>query len=548
MIPKPARSRNAVKKTTTVTRRARGSGARAEVKARVLRYQMTIARSDPRWTLAVAILGSTMPFLDGTVVSVALPVMQRQLGVTVDLAQWVVEAYSLFLASLVLVGGALGDHLGRRRVFSAGTLLFAAASMACGLAPSAVPLIVARAVQGVGAALLVPGSLALISAAYCQKERGAAIGTWSASSAIMSAIGPWAGGWIVGHGSWRWIFFFNVPVATVAIVLAWWHVDETRDDAADPRMDWIGATLATVGLGVVVYALLEARPRLLIAGIAALVAFVVVEGKQPAPMMPLSLFRQRTFAGTNLLTLFLYAGLSGGLFFVPFDLIQVQGYGPAAAGASFMPLVLLVSVMSRWAGGLTARWGPRPLLIVGPLVAAVGFGLLAVPAIGGSYWATFFPGMVVLGVGMGLTVAPLTTAVMASVAAQHAGVASGINNAVARAAGLLAVAALGLVVVERFNRVLDGHLTRLALPASLARTVDAQRGRLAGADFADLGDTALRHALRQAFAESYVAGVRVSLLICAGLGVLGALSAAWLVESTMAGVRPERRPDPRPGR
>jgi EmrB/QacA subfamily drug resistance transporter len=482
-----------------------------------------------------------MPFLDGTVVNVALPVMQRQLGITVDLAQWVVEAYSLWLASLVLVGGALGDRLGRRRVFSAGTVIFAAASVACGLAPSAAPLIAARAVQGVGAALLVPGSLALITAAYGQKERGAAIGTWSASSAVMSAIGPWAGGWIVAHGSWRWIFFFNLPVAIIAIALAWRHVDETRDDAADPRMDWIGAALATVGLGVVVTALLEGRPRLLIVGIAALVAFVVVEAKQPAPMVPLSLFRQRTFAGTNLLTFFLYAGLSGGLFFVPFDLIQVQAYGPAAAGASFMPLVLLVSVMSRWAGGLTARWGPRPLLIGGPLVAAVGFALLAVPAIGGSYWTTFFPGMVVLGVGMGLTVAPLTTAVMGSVEAQHAGVASGVNNAVARTAGLLAVAALGLVVIERFNRVLDAELATLALPATLARTVDAQRGRLAGADLADLKDPALYHAVRQAFAEAYVAGVRASMLICAGLGVLGALSALWLVESTLPGIRRDRR-------
>jgi EmrB/QacA subfamily drug resistance transporter len=487
---------------------------------------------DPRWTLAVAILGSTLAFLDSTVVTVALPVMQGQLGIAVDLAQWVVEAYSLLLASLVLVGGALGDHLGRRRVFSAGVMLFAAASLACGLAPSTAPLIAARAVQGVGAALLVPGSLSLISAAYAEKERGAAIGTWSAFSAVTSAIGPVAGGWVVAHGSWRWLFLFNLPIAALVVALAGRHVIETRDETADPRMDWLGAALATSGLGLMVYALLETRPLLLIVGVAALIAFVVAEAKHPAPMMPLSLFRQRTFAGTNLLTFCLYAALGGGLFFVPFDLIQVQGYSPAAAGASLVPFVLLVSAMSRWAGGLAARRGVRPLLILGPLIAAGGFAALAVPTKGGPYWSTFFPGVLVLGLGMGVTVAPLTTAVMGSVAAQHAGIASGVNNAVARAAGLLAIAALGLVVVERFERVLDSELATMSLSASAARIVEAQRGKLAGADLTGIGDPMLRNALRRAFSDAYVAGFRLSMLVCAGLGLLGALSALWLVDST----------------
>jgi EmrB/QacA subfamily drug resistance transporter len=487
----------------------------------------------PRGSLVVAILGSSMAFLDGTVVNVALPVMQRQLGITVDLAQWVIEGYSLFLSSLVLVGGALGDRLGRRRVFCAGVMLFAVASVACGLAPSAVPLVVARAVQGVGAALLVPGSLSLISAAYGEAERGAAIGTWSAFSAITAAIGPLAGGWVVSHASWRWLFFFNVPTAVVVLALARRYVVETRDKTADPRMDWLGAMFATAGLGAIVYALLEDKPLLLVVGVVALMAFIVVEAKQPAPMMPLSLFRQRTFAGTNLLTFFLYAGLGGGLFFVPFNLIQVQGYSPAAAGASILPFVLLVSAMSRWSGGLTARWGARPLLVVGPLIAACGFGLLAVPTMGGSYWSTFFPAIAVLGLGMGATVAPLTTAVMGSVDARHSGVASGVNNAVARAAGLLAIAALGLVVVASFNRVLDGELARVPLSDGAARVVAAQRGRLAGADFADVGDVALRATLRRAFAEAYVAGFRASMLVSAGLGVLGALCAFWLVEPKM---------------
>ncbi len=472
-----------------------------------------------------------MAFLDGTVVNVALPVMQRQLGMTVDLAQWVVEAYSLFLASLVLVGGALGDHLGRKRVFSTGVLVFAAASVACGLAPGAVTLIIFRAIQGVGAALLVPGSLALISAAHDESERGAAIGTWSAFGAITAAIGPLAGGWVVAHSSWRSLFFFNVPIAAIVIGLARRRVVETRDETADPRIDGLGAALATTGLGFMVYGLLEDRPLLLGAGLAILGAFVVVEAKRPAPMMPLALFRRRTFAGTNLLTFFLYAGLGGGLFFLPFNLIQVQGYSPAAAGASLLPFVLLLSVMSRRMGALTVQWGARPLLIAGPLVAAGGFALLAVPTVGGSYWTTFLPGIVVLGLGMGVTVAPLTTAVMGSVEAQHAGVASGVNNAVARAAGLLAIAALGLVVVARFNRVLDGELAAMSLPEAAARMVEARRDKLVGADFGDVGDAPLRAVLGRAFATAYVEGFRASMLVCAGLGVLGAACALWLVES-----------------
>jgi EmrB/QacA subfamily drug resistance transporter len=495
---------------------------------------------DPRWALVVAVLGSAMAFLDGTVVNVALPVMQRDLGITVDLVQWIVEAYALLLASLVLVGGALGDRLGRRRVFSAGAALFALASMGCGAAPHALPLIFARGLQGVGAALLVPGSLALITAAYGEQERGAAIGTWSAASAITAAIGPVAGGWVVAHGSWRWLFFFNVPVAVVVIVLASKRVPETRDETAAHRMDWIGAGLATLGLGLIVYALVGAdsaggigSPRVLVLlafGVLTLVAFVLAEARVRAPMVPLALFRSRTFAGTNLLTLFLYAALGGVFFFVPFDLIQVQHYTPTAAGASLLPFILLISVMSRWAGGLSTRLGARRVLVVGPLVAAAGFALLAVPGTGGSYWRTFFPGVVILGVGMGLTVAPLTTSVMASVEPHHAGVASGINNAVSRAAGLLAVAGLGVVLLVRFNHSLDAGLAPLSLPREVLDIVAAQRSKLAAAELPASIDPPVRDALRRLFDGAYVSGFRALMLTGAGLAVLAALAALWLIE------------------
>jgi EmrB/QacA subfamily drug resistance transporter len=497
--------------------------------------------NDPRWTLAVAILGSSIAFLDGTVVAVALPVMQRELTMTVGQAQWVVEAYSLMLASLVLVGGALGDRLGRSRVYLAGVTLFALASVVCGLAPDALVLVSARAVQGVGAALLVPGSLSLISAAYDDETRGAAIGTWSAFSAITGAVGPVVGGWVVTHASWRWLFFFNVPLAATVVVLARRHVVETRDDQAPSTMDWLGAALATLGLGLVVYALVDSSGAagarrmvpLLILGLLILLAFVAVEWRGRAPMVHLSLFRSRTFSGTNLLTLLLYAALGGAFFFLPFDFIQVQGYSPAAAGGALVPLVLLVAGMSRGVGALVPRLGARPLLVVGPLVAAAGFALMArptTPTPGASYWSTFFPAIVVLGTGMGLTVAPLTTAVMGAVESRHAGVASGINNAVARAAGLLAIAALGVLLTHRFDAVLDARLQGMALPSQVSGVVDVERAKLAGADLSSVLDPGLRQELRGAFVDAYVAAFREVSLVCAGLAAVGALLAGLLVQ------------------
>lgn len=462
-----------------------------------------------------------MAFLDGTVVNVALPVIQRDLHITTSDAQWIVEAYALFLASLVLVGGALGDRLGRKRVFLAGVVLFAIASALCGAAPTALTLILARAVQGASAALLVPGSLALISAAYPDKaERARAIGTWSAFSSITGAVGPVAGGWIVSHASWRWVFFFNVPVALLVVVLAH-SVVETRDESAAPKMDWLGAFLVTLGLGLIVYGLIDGMTILVGAGLVTLVGFVLVERTCPAPMVPLSLFRSRTFSGTNLLTLLLYGALGAAFFFIPFDLIQVQRYSPTAAGASLLPLVLLVSTMSPLAGALSARVGPRLPLVVGPLLTASGFALLALPGIGGSYWTTFFPGIVVLGLGMGFTVAPLTSAVMGSVDDHHAGVASGVNNAVSRAAGLLAIAALGVVLRSRFDSALDADLTQRNLPADLLAKVAAERGKLAAAEVEGLHD---------AFARAFVAGFRTTMITCAVLAALSALAALTILE------------------
>jgi EmrB/QacA subfamily drug resistance transporter len=429
------------------------------------------------WVLIAAILGSAMPFIDGTAVNVSLPVLQRELHATAGQAQWVIEGYALFLSALILTGGALGDLYGRRLIFGAGVIFFALASIACARAGSIDALIAARCIQGVGGALLTPGSLALISAAYTDDAaRGKAIGLWSGFSALTSAAGPVIGGWLTQEFSWRYVFVINIPLA-IAVLAILPLVPESRDDTSDRRIDVLGAGLATLGLGLLIYGLIAmdagrvAAPAVVsaIAGLAVLAGFVLYERRAKDPMVRCDLFASRSFSTANVYTLFLYTAIGGSLYFVPFVLINVHHYTPTEAGAALLPFVFMMVAASRWSGGLVARIGARTPLILGAMLAAVGFLAFALPGDDGSYWTTFFPAATILGCGGALFVAPLTTIVMNSVPVQHSGVASGINNAVARTAGLIGVAALG-VVVSTASTYVAGFRGAMIVSALLALT------------------------------------------------------------------------------
>ena len=501
------------------------------------------------WILAATILGSSMAFIDSTVVNVALPAMQASFHATVVDVQWVVESYGLFLGALILVGGSLGDMVGRRLIFVVGVGIFSAASAGCGMASNIDQLLIARSIQGAGAALLVPGSLAIISASFDDKSRGQAIGTWSGFTAITTAVGPVLGGWLVQHASWRWAFFINLPIAAAVVLISFWQIPESRSTTAG-RIDWVGALLATVGLGGLVYGFLESvnfgwtSPWVfgsLVAGFGCLFAFAFVEARIPFPMVPLTLFKSSRFSGANLLTLLLYAAVGIFFFLFPLNLIQVQRYSPTATGLAMLPMIVLMFLLSRWAGGLVSRDGARGPLVVGPLVAAAGFALFVAPSIGGSYWKSFFPALMILGFGMTVTVAPLTTTVMTSVEEDRVGTASGINNAVARVAGVVAIAVLGIVMVEAFSFRFERSLAGMALPPNILQELRANEIKLAGLPVPVGVDSTATAAIGESVKESFVYGFRVVMWICSGLSVTSAAVAGLMIPRDRDRLSPGRK-------
>ncbi|HEX2180883.1 MAG TPA: MFS transporter [Rubrobacteraceae bacterium] len=499
------------------------------------------------WVLAATILGSSMAFIDETALPVALPAIQSSLGATAVDGQWVVAVYTLFLAALVLVGGSSGDRLGRRRVFSVGVVLFALASAWCGLSQSPEQLIVARGLQGVGAALLVPNSLAIIGASFEEERRGKAIGTWTSLTSVTLILGPVLGGYLAENVSWRAVFFINVPIALAVLAITRSHVPESRNPEAR-RLDLPGAVLVAVGLGGVVFGLLESSrsglgdARVIVAlmvGLVALAAFLIVEDRAREPMLPLSLFRSRNFTGANAFTLLLYFALVGTMFFLPFNLIWVQGYSATAAGAAIVPAILVLSLLSRYTGALTDRYGARLPLVIGPAMAGVGFALFAVPGVeSGSYWTTYFPAAVVLGVGLSILVPAVTTVALNSVETRHEGLASAINNAFSQTAGLLAVAVLGVIMFISFSGSLDARLQMLDLPSEAREQLEDEKAKL-GAARAPVGLGAAQSAsVERAIDESFITGYRVVMLVAAGTALASALSAALLIEGKKSAGQP----------
>jgi EmrB/QacA subfamily drug resistance transporter len=490
-------------------------------------------RGRDTWVLLATIVGSSLAFIDGLVVTLALPAIQRDFHASAADVTWIVELYTLVLGSLMLLGGALSDRYGRKRAFVSGVVLFTLASIGCAFAWSIPSMLIARVAQAVGGMLFVPASLAILGDHFTGDARGRAIGTWSAFSALTSTLGPTLGGVLIDAFGWRSVFWINVPLAAFVVFAAVNHIRESRDAGAPKELDWLGAALSTLGFGAITYALIvsssagwsTAVQGSMLAGIALLVYFVVHEHHSNAPLVPPDIFRSRTFAVINITTLLLYGALGVNFYQLPFVMIQAHGYNALQTALAMLPLGICMIALARVAPILVNLIGSRAVLTIGPAIIAIGYLLLAFMEPAQSYWVGFFPGILVLGIGMGITVAPLTTCVITSVTPDHVGIASGINNAVSRIAGLLAIAAftvvLAAIYVASIGRSLDAmHAT----PADRA-AVAAQRDRLGGAHFAN-------RELQRASIEAFENGYRGIAIGCAILSALAALADAFGIEES----------------
>lgn len=504
-----------------------------------------------RWVLTSTILASAMAFIDSTALNVVLPALQKALNATGADLFWILNAYLLVLASLILVGGSLGDRLGRKKVFMTGIFVFIVGSAACGFAPDVRFLVGFRVLQGIGGALMIPGSLSLLSSSIDEKERGRAIGTWSAISTVVTMGGPILGGALADAGLWRYIFFINVPIGLIVLLILSRKVGETRDAEAGEALDLPGVLSIALGLAALTFCFLR-WPALglhrfpiwgsLVLGLLLLVLFIIIEARSRHPMMPLFLFSNKTFSAVNALTFFLYAGLGAGMLFLSLNLVQAQGYSQLESGLTFLPFTVLMITMARWAGGLADKHGPRFFLIGGPAVA--GCGLLILSFVGqtrgpAEYWTSFLPGILVLGLGMSLTVAPLTTSVMGSVGDKYSGVASGINNAMTRIASVFANAIFGALAVLLFSGALESRLEKI--PEASGREASGRMSphvrRAVIAEAANLGNARVpagvaaadKEAVTRAYRDAFITVYRDILQLAAGLAFLGALMGLMFV-------------------
>jgi EmrB/QacA subfamily drug resistance transporter len=499
------------------------------------------ASEGARWVLLSAICASGMAFIDATALSVAMPVLQREMSATgIDLL-WINNGYALPLASLLLLGGALGDRWGRARVFASGIFLFAIASLACGLSTRVPALIAARVVQGIGAAMMIPGALALVATFFDQRSRGKAIGTWSAGTVVASAIGPVLGGLLAGAGHWRWIFFLNLPLAAASLLVLRMKVPRLKEETSPEPLDLAGAWWGTIGLVAVNYGLIRwAEPGARVACVAALGIgvmaswqFTRAESRSRNPLLPLGLFRSRLLASASVLTLAFYTALNGLLFFLPLTLIQVQGYAPLDAGLAQLPIMLMLIALSPWAGAMVDRHGPRGPLTLGPAIAGAGLVLIAWPGVGhgpGEFWTTYFPGLLLLGAGLGFTAAPLSAAVINAVPHARFGAASGVNSTLARLAATLAMATLGPLFIATFQYSTEHRIARLNTPANVLTQIKSESRRLLDAPLPGGMTSELSRRLDSERRLAFIDAFRVMALIGAGLTWLGAGVSALMIQ------------------
>lgn len=498
-----------------------------------------ISNRRKHWALAATIMGSSIAFINGSVVNVALPAIQSSLDASMADMQWVISIYTFILGTLILAGGSAGDFYGRRRTFGSGVTLFLAATLWCGLAPNVHQLIIARGGQAVGGALMIPGSLAIITDLYEQEQRGKAIGTWSGFTALATALGPLLGGILVDQLSWRFVFLITVPLAIAVLLILFLRVPESRARNTSQKPDWKGALLATLGLGFICFGLIEASDfgitnpvvlSTLAAGILIFIGFVWVEKKAEHPMVPPELFRSKTFSGANLVTVCLYFALAGAFFLLPFNLIQIQGYSATAVGAALIPFPLLVGGLSRWSGGLIVRFGARPLLIVGPIFTGIGFVLLGALGTDPSYWGSFFPGIFFIGLGIAISFAPLNTTVMSSVDRSDAGTASGVNKAVSRLSGMLSVALLGALAITFFGQQLTKKMQQENVPQQVQQRMLSEKANLANAKIPKNISTDIKMKLQQTVKASFLKSFSTVMYISAGLVIVGALVSALMID------------------